>query len=568
MPQKPLVKVDDDVEQAERRAPVDSAKREEMMAVLIRNQGAFETVHELFTPVEVKKFSPALAIVWKCTRRFYKKYSELPTKSQLTAALHDYVTNNPDTLSSEDKEEIDEFTGYAFDDKEHGKNIAKSKSACKVAVETVRRVLEEQLARGVQTALTEDGKMPADLPGHLQLVQARLGVVQSLSEVQIGVPFPEGWDDRPDEVLASTGVPALDEFCGGGWLPEEVFLFLAPYGSCKTTLACHGVSEQVKRAANDWAQGKVRLDKHNKPMKPKAVLLFTESSMNEYRNRLLAYLARVKWSRLRQMRRLSELCDGTKPGVIKGETEYELVEFAEDIKNKRPWENEQTRIKNAVALCNEHLMLVDCTDSDDSPYSIGKGGVPEIANVLRGVFRKQSNVYATSIWLDHVSGLVDRMSDTIKDEAELRRILTNVPRLAGDMLAKPFKCPVMLFHQLSGEANSRSVVAKFHHADAEGSKSIGKYANFAICAGPVDKITGMCHWECTKHRREPPTNSRIIRVLGSFNRLIDETEDYGIEAGRRQIMKKSEMMAYAGTSKHYLDSKAKKAGSLKNAGKV
>jgi hypothetical protein len=556
MPPKFVQPVDEDTED-DRRAPVDAQKREEMLAVLVRNQAAFESVSELLTVGEVRKFSGSMAVVWKVVRRFYKKYSELPTKSQLNAALHDYDTNNPDTLSGEDKEDIDDFVEYAFDAKEHGKNVAKSKSACRVAVETCRRLLEEHVARGFQTALTEDGKLPNDLPGHLQSMQAKLDLVASLSEVKIGVPFPEGWDNRPDKVMLSTGVPTLDDFCGGGYMPDEVFLFMAPYGSCKTTTACHGVSQQVLRAASDYAAGKTRSDKEGNPMKPVVVLIFTESNIDEYRNRILSHLARIMWTRMGKMRRLSDMCDSKKPGSVAGETEYELAEFASEIKDKLPWENEQERIANAVAVCNEHLLLIDCTDSEDSPHKIGRGGIVEIANVMRNVFRERPNCYPHAFWLDHVSGLVDRMADDIKDEAHLRRILTNVPRLAADKLAKPFKAPVMLFHQLSGEANSRSAVAKFHHADAEGSKSIAKYANFAFVSGPTDDAL-LCQWECTKHRREPPTKTRIVRVLGMFNRLVDETEDYGVEAGRRMIMKKSEMVGHSSTKSAVVDNKAKK----------
>lgn len=558
MPPKFVAPVDEDAEDA-RRAPVDAQKREEMMAVLVRNQAAFESVSDLLTVPEVRKFSGSMAVVWKTTRKFYKKYSELPTRSQLNAALHDYDTNNPDTLSGEDKEDIDDFVEYAFDDKEHGKNLAKSKSACRVAVETCRRLLEEHVARGFQTALTEDGKLPTDLPAHLQATQTKLDLISSLSEVQISVPFPDGWDDRPDKVMISTGVPALDAFCGGGYMPGEVFLFMAPYGSCKTVTACHGVSQQVLKAAADYADGKTRTNAKGEPLKPVVVLIFTESNIDEYRNRILAHLGRVMWTRLGKMRRLSDLCDTKKPGSVTNETEYELAEFASEIKDKLPWENEQERVKNAVAVCNEHLLIIDCTDSEDSPHKIGRGGIVEIANVMRSVFRSRPDIYPYAFWLDHVSGLVDRMADDIKDEAHLRRILTNVPRLAGDKLAKPFKAPVTLFHQLSGEANSRSVVAKFHHADAEGSKSIAKYANFAFVSGPTDAAL-LCQWECTKHRREPPLKTRIVRVLGLFNRLADETEDYGVEAGRRLIMKKSEMVGHSSTKSSVVDNKAKKGG--------
>ena len=62
-------------------------------------------------------------------------------------------------------------------------------------------------------AITTDGKMPVDLTAHLSQVQAKLEVVQSLSEVSIGLPFPEGWDDRPNKIMVSTGVPSIESKC-------------------------------------------------------------------------------------------------------------------------------------------------------------------------------------------------------------------------------------------------------------------------------------------------------------------------------------------------------------------
>jgi len=528
-----------DVKADERRPPLDEEKKREMLAVLIRNAEAYEAAQELLTVKEVKRWSEGMAVVWKLVRRFNKKFSELPDFGQLNAELHNETNANPDLLTVEELGEIDEFLQYAWDDKEQGKNVAKSKKHVRVAIDTCKQFLEENIATDFQQAIVHEGTVLVDIPKMLELTQLKLEQVRSMTELDLGVPFPPGWDTRNDQQLFTTGVEAFDTFMGGGYRAGEVILFMGPYGSCKTTLVCNGVANQLKYAASLVSAGKAKVDAKGNQLNPVVVLIFTESDMNEYRDRLMSNMARVPWKRLATMTSLEDLDDGDAPGAV-DTTKYELTVFKDDIKNGRPWRNERQRVARATKLANKHLLILDCTDSEDSPYKVGAGGIQEIANVIKGVFRKRDDCYPVAFWLDHVSGLVDRMGDTIKDEAELRRVLTNIPRVAGEKLAKPFKAPIVLMHQFSGAVQNKGVVAKFHHNDAEGSKSIGKYAVFAFVSGSVDE-NGMCKWECTKHRREPPSKHRIVRVYGRFNRIIDCTHSYGINEGQRCIMKKSEM---------------------------
>jgi hypothetical protein len=251
-------------------------------------------------------------------------------------------------------------------------------------------------------------------------------------------------------------------------------------------------------------------------------------------------MARVPWRRLAGMSSLDDLDDSDTPGATE-DTAYELKVFERDIENGRPWRSERKRVEAAVRLANKHLLLVDCTDSEDSPHQIGKGGMHEIANVMQGIFRRQrKDAYPFSFWLDHMSGLVDRMSEVELDEAALRRVLTNMPRVAGDKIGKPLRTPIVIFHQFAGASQNKGAAAKFHHGEAEGSKSVGKYVNFAIVAGPVDG-NGMCKWDCTKHRREPPKKVVIVKVVGRFNRIIDCSLTHGVNEQQRCIMLLSEM---------------------------
>jgi hypothetical protein len=334
-------------------------------------------------------------------------------------------------------------------------------------------------------------------------------------------------------------------------MSKECLIFFAPYGSCKTATVCDGCAELIQYSAQLYASGNSRKNKKGKPMIPVVVLAFTESDKAEYRNRLMAHLGRIPWKRLREMNSLSDLDDSGKP-ASSDSTSYESKEFADKLakdKENVTWKSEAKRVAEATLVANRHLMLLDCTDSDDdNPHIIGGGGMEQVAAVVRSLFASRSEShYPIMLWLDHLSGLVDRMTEL--DEAERRVVLTRMPLIAVERIGKHFDCPLVLMHQFAGSAQNKGITAKYHHSDAEGSKSIGKYANFCVVSGKADENM-MCVWEATKHRREPPTGYRIVRVDGDFSRLRDCSKTHGIEPGRNVILTKEEMnMAGVSVSK-------------------
>jgi len=534
-----------------RRTPVDGKKKEEMLAVLIRNPKAYDVVADMFKVKDcIRSLGGPLGLVWKLVRHFRNTYAELPGKVQIESEIHNALAGNESLLAEEEKTEVDEFLTFAFNDLEHGRNIATSGTHLRVAVATCKEVLEELVTADLQDNLTKEGTLPADVTALLDVGRSRLDQVRSLTDVDVTLAFPEGWDQRPDAALTSTGCATLDAFMGGGWRAGECLLFMAPYGSCKTTLACHATAELIVQCAAQAAAGQVRTNKKGEPMTPVVVLVFTESDATEYRNRLMAHLATVPWKRLAGMTSLADLSTGT-PGATDA-TEYELSRFADAIKGDRKhkrWVPEQTRVRNAVTIANRHLVLVDCTESEDNPHKIGVGGMSEVANVVTGLFRKRPNTYPIAIWIDHLSGLIDRVTTGGEgaelDEGQVRRLLTNMPRVAIERMGKPLRCPVGVFHQFAGAVQNKGVTAKYHHSDAEGSKSIGKYANFAVVCGKVDANL-MCQFDVTKHRREPPTATRIVRIDGDFSRLVDCTDTHGVETGRGVIMTREELRVSSG----------------------
>jgi hypothetical protein len=517
----------------ERRAQLDAVKLDEMMAIVIQNEEAYDAVSEILTIKHARRISEGHALVWKKVRAYRKTHGELPAKGSLVADLNNALGENPDALTDDEKQEVDDFIQYAYDVAEHGKDITKSRAHVRVATETCRQFLEEETIHDLREMVIRDGSLPTDLPGVLQQKQAELDIIGSLTNGELEKPFPLGWDTREHIRLFTTGCSSLNDLTGGGWRGGEVILFMGPYGSCKTTMVVDSCANLISYAAQEVIEGRTQ-KRGDKPMTPVVVLMFTEGEKQDYRLRLLANLAKIPWQRLLRMHDLNELCKIPKKVGCTEETKYELAKFAQHKANKgKGFFPEYERVQIAIDLCNKYLVLLDCTNSEDNPHPIGSGGIDELANVVAGHFRKNKNTYPLAFWLDHASALVDRMAEAGGETIDkiMHLILKRIPRQCKDRLAKKWKAPVGIIHQLSGEANSRSIMAELSHSDAAGSKQIGEYVDFAIITNKPDNEQ-MARMKCTKHRREPPNPQRVVHVDGAFQRLTDITADYDIIDGR------------------------------------
>lgn len=515
----------------ERRAELDSTKKDEMLAILIRNSEAYDAVSEILTVEHVRQVSAGHALLWNVVRNFHEKHNALPSKDNLVAALRNALKANDGLLTDDEKLEVDDFLDYAYDLAEHGEMLEQSKTHVRVAKDTCRQFLEEHAIVDLRDVVLKEDGFALDMPGILERKQAELDVIGTLTEDELEQPFPRGWDTREAVKLFTTGCPTLDDLMDGGWRAGEVILFLGPYGSCKTTLAVHSTANLIKYAAAEFASDRT-LGPDKQKRRPVVVLIFTEGEKQDYRLRLLSNLAQVPWKTLLRMSSIEELCK-KKQVACTDKTKYEAKEFAEQAAaGGEGFLPEYYRVREAIALCNQFLVLLDCTNSEDNQRATGTGGVPEIANLVNAHFREHKDTYPLAFWLDHASALVDRMAEAGGMEVDkMHLMLKRIPRQFKDKVANKWRAPVGILHQLSGEANARSILADLSHADAAGSKQIGEYVDFSFVANKPDGEQ-MSRIRATKSRRTPPTTQRVVYVDGAFQRLTDRTADHVIDRGR------------------------------------
>lgn len=523
----------------ERRPILDDFKKFEMLAVLIRNKEAYLPASEMLEVRHVESFGVAYALIWKVVRKFYKKHQALPKKELLRTEIHNQL-GTTDDLDEEEREDIDKFIEYAFDKTQHGgANLSKDPLYVKTALDTVRQFLEEQFALDLRESVYNNGEVPVEFPTLLAEHSGKISQLQTLSQPGVESLYQPGWEAEAPPVLRSLGMETLDLFTGGGAADDECILFMGPYGSCKTTLAVQSATEMAKFAGSLYSKGETI-----NGYKPTVVFVSTEMRRKEMRIRSLSCLANIPRKRIHDLlendRSLSGLSRAKTPGANKA-TQYEK-KFYYDENTLKGYMPEWDRANFAMKVLNEHLMFIECVSGGQTPQ-LGTGGVPEIAAVVASEMRKRKNIAPYAFVLDHASALAARMiqSDKYGPDDE-RKILKWIPMQCQDHLIYPHKAPLLLLHQLSGEANSRAPTADLSHTDAAECKAIGEFASFAIVTGnPTQDDNQLTKWRCTKHRREPPKPHAIVQVDGRFCRVQDRSDEFVCDMASRMIVSKSEM---------------------------
>ncbi len=519
-------------EEIARRPLLDPKKKETMLMVLIRQEGAFLQAKAMLTPKEMEAMGRCYAVLWRAALEFHARRNCLPTQALLRDEIQQAVAAQPDLLQDEELTELDTFLDTAYDDVHHGCQLEQSRMHRDEALDSLRMFLEEALSHDLTNVVHQHGTRPSDLPMILRSASDKMSALAGLTGNQAvdDQVFLEGWDSEEAPPLRSTGINFLDTFLGGGDLPTEVNVFMGPLGSCKTLLACYGVGCAIKQAnwlyRNGLTDGRI----------PKVVYITTETLKTEFRLRVLASMAQIPFDRLASTR-LKDLSDAPEPGAVPA-THYELQYFNGAGRSK--WLPEIDRARAAVNIANSHLLFIDFTGTTNDARSSGQGGIVELAGVVQNKLAEYkalgSESYPYTFWLDHAAALATRMMTSGKYHRDDRRhLLKDMPLQCRDLLAGPYNTPMWIFHQLSGDANSRGCTAEIDHTDSDECKQFAMYANFAIvCGKPNDEQ--LAKFKCTKHRRQPPSLHRIVRIHGQIMRVEDVSETHTI-SGRSIVLR-------------------------------
>ena len=511
-----------------RRSQTDPENKMRMMAILIRNEEAFKTVQDHLSKEMFPPHDTLYAVLWQAVLDFYEEHNELPDYELVTAEIQAKIAEESDLLNDTEVEELDQFLEWAFDEDSFKSGKVNGKTYTNWCVNAAKAFMQEQVAFSTRELVHKDNTVPADLPTLLSEQRLKSEEIATIALGAAKMAFPDKWDETAGIDLVTTGVPFLDRFLGGGHAGGELYGVLGPYGSCKTTLALmllvEGARSFKAKVSKDGYDGKI----------PLAFMISYETRTPEMQSRTVGYAARVQRRSLEAMKSLQDL---SKSGELHG---YEKKIFRRKLAAGRKIMGELGRVEQATQWMNPHVVFVDMTGYDEDHRTAGGGGLKEIARRITMELRGRPDTCCGLVIIDYVGAMVKRQmaADDIQSD-QMRHMISNAPLSAKAMIGDQFDCPIWLMHQLSGEANARGEGAKMHHTDSGEAKNFGENLHFALVLGNPNR-DNLCTLACTKHRRQPPRDSTIIKIDGAMNRVLDMDGKYVLDVSTRRIMSMSE----------------------------
>lgn len=460
-------------------------------------------------------------LIYRILLSYYEEHAEMPPPDIMWVEVEALLDGMPEgSFSVEELEDLENFLNEDY----AGHEV--DESTYRWASSKIKQLIEESVLQDMAVRVTSD-VLPASLPDMLESWEQRLTDLQSLGHTESSTEtYPDEWDRVAGLNLRSTGLSFLDDFLAGGHCAGEVYGILAPYGTCKTTLAAMLFCNEARQAQSRYLE----CVSEERPIRiGLSVLVSYEAAKSpEVQHRCLMYMGQLQRGSLAAM-------DSSGIASLAGDPQaplsYEQKRFSQQISDGM-FRTEQQRTEEVVGVMNQHSLILDMTGNDPDFRRAGGGGLKEIASRLKAELSHRSRgttaeYYVENIMIDYVGAMVKReLAASGADSSDLRHRITEAGLMSGNLLAKPFGCPVWLIHQLSGVANSSfKPGARLHHTDSAESKSFAENLDFAFVIGNLnDKNQGQI--ACTKHRRAASKPARVIEVDGDFNTVISRDDLY------------------------------------------
>lgn len=472
--------------------------------------------------LEVRHFGSleTYQLIYRVLLNFYEEHAELPPPDLMWVEVEAVLEDMPEHFSLEELEDLEDFlnedyAGYEVDEITY-----------KWASSKIKQLIEESVLQEIAARVTSE-LVPPSLPDLLEGWERRLTNLQSLGHAEASTQtYPAKWDLIAGLNLRSTGLSFIDDFLAGGHCAGEVYGILAPFGTCKTTIATMLCCNEARHAQSCYLEC---VAEERPPRIGLSVLVSYEAAKSpEVQHRFLMYMGQLQRGSLASM---DDNGIASLAGDVQEPLLYEQKRFSQQISDGM-FRTEQQRVAEVVSVMNQHSLVLDMTGSDPDFRMAGGGGLKEIAARLKAELSHRSRdvtaeYYIESIIIDYVGAMVKRqLAASGADSTDLRHRVTEAALMANNLLAKPFKCPVWLIHQLSGVANaSFKPGARLHHTDSAESKSFAENLDFAFVIGNLnEKNQGQI--SCTKHRRAPSKAARVIEVDGDFNTVRSRDDLY------------------------------------------
>lgn len=504
------------------------------VAILVRNEKVFKQFKGRLT---VSQFEEEhYRLVYRVLVDFHQANSRLPSRPELQAELSSMLELDDELLSAQGLSDLEEFVGYTFNPETFSDCEPTSQTLEKYARNAGRRFLLQSMQEQIQTKIADISI--DDLPVFLQQAKNSMEIIkQATATTDKNETFDFNWDKRKPKMIYTTGLSFFDKFMDGGAARDEVYGLMAPYGTCKTTLAvmlwCKAAEQCYHETLEDNWDKRIGL----------SVLVSYEAPKNpELLHRALMYTATVNRNSLTKMGMdgLDALsADSDNP------LSYEQLKFKQQIKDGL-FIPELNRVQQKISWLNKHTLCLDFSGSDTKYPNAGNGGIDEIVDRINNELSiRGKKHYIKNVIIDYLGLMVDRDSTKTgkngKNQAEDHKTYQQAGGEISQKISKQFECHTWVLHQLSGSANAYLSPTKIlHHTDAKGSKSFAENLDFCFVIGNLNNDS-MGQLACTKQRRFRKLPATVIRVDGEYN-SVSSLENYFID-NKGQILDKSTITA-------------------------
>lgn len=494
---------------------VSQAQLELIVAMYARDKNFFATVRGQLTPEILQKYGVHFAAIVDIANHHYDEYEKLPPKDIFATELNSWVENFDGDIAEHQLESADRILAkfVALTKESRTENRPK-------VVKYTKRLLEQVVQASVESLVSNKGVL-AGLPELLQESIAKIERIHSIDSTDISEPFPDDFDKMEVIKPISTGIDFLDTFMKGGHVAGEVYGFCAPYGVCKTTIAC----QLTVNAANYYqAQQNTGLI----TTLPVAYYVAYEEELPLVRPRFLSYaanchkdlIAEGKWDKMSNMKK-------------KNYKPYEKTRYKSMFDRNMKVPGELERVKTAKDQLNKNMRVIDFSGHDRALYDTSGDMEQGIAKVIARHQQSAGNPGVAMVAIDYAGAAADRHCQIHnKDpDRQLRHLLGRFPLRVSNSIAKKLSCPVWIFHQMDTKANSRKAGIVPAITDVSEAKNFMENCVYGFMVGTQTK-DHLAVLACVKQRRSEKREPVVIRIDGAFGRVLGTDGAYRLDRGR------------------------------------
>jgi hypothetical protein len=338
--------------------------------------------------------------------------------------------------------------------------------------------------------------VPADVPDLVKGLVHRSERVRAVAAEPVGDLLPSAWEAADVYEARPTAVDFFDKMVGGGLAARQVYGLLGALSSGKTRLAMQlsiaVAKQELSRAREDaaYVPGHVYYVGYEQPK-------------YEVRRLAISAAANIPLARV----------NPAKPGW------YEGLSTARDKATLQAYERaaqmtlgERERFDTEAAPLSSLWHVVDMSGTDPRAAKAGQGGIEEIAAYLEGQ-RRRGDTRVALVVIDYALLMARRYC--LAKGLDVTKAMRMRINMAGDearmLLGGRFDCPVLLLHQLSGEANGRSPGARVGHSDAAEGKLFAENLTYCLELGVKDEEANCVTLRASKCRLSAtPPEPRLL----------------------------------------------------------